>query len=247
MTSKKAHLVAVHDIHALGKEDTDSPLTLKDLSYLLAAEAAFYTVRYEGGDLKRLSKLLQESNNTIRGFIISWDHVPAAFAIYSPMISPKGRGASVENLFITESFRNHGLGKLLSHELASRAINDGADYLEWSTDKRNEPVHGYARSVLKGRRASVLNIDANKLLDPDMPSRLAAKNGWSEANLTTRCIKPNDGPMLEKLGLSPLLIRHSGDLPFIGFITFEKGQLQEPLAVTLGWRHNHTKKIRSSH
>lgn len=247
--SQAGHRLTVHDIHSLlfhtGKEIP--PVSLNSLNTLIAAQANLHTSSYSGSP-EELSKVLKNKNNTLNGFVVFWGNVPVAYSIYYPMLNAeRGRGMYIEDFFISQSFRRHGLGRLVFHELAKRATDDSATYMQWSTDKRNHPVHSYVKGVHGARATGIMDINASSIIHnksdqtQDCPLE-ALRKGWVGANYVTRPIQANDGQFLQQLGMSRSLFRGTGDFSFRGFLTLDKAQ-RVPLAVTLGWWHLSTFKL----
>lgn len=235
--------VEVHDIHGLPLHSGRNipPLSINALSNLIHSQAGLHTSHYSGSP-ETLAKVLKDKRNTLNGFIVLWRGVPAAYSIYYPMLNAeRGRGLYVEDFFIAQSFRGHGLGRLVFHELAKRAVNDGATYMQWSTDRRNLPVHEYVQGIHKATKTHILDINANPVLQKE-GSFVDLRKSWSGANYLTRPIEANDGPFLEKFGVARPIFQNTGDFSVRGFLTTDKSQTI-PIALTLGWWHFSTFKL----
>lgn len=237
--------ITTYDIHDILRSDGECPVTLNTLQFLVRSQAALHMANVNENQ-ERLKTLLKDHGNTLRGFVLYADGIgPAGYAIYYPMIDGRGsRVAYCEDFFIVESFRKHGVAKILFHELAKRTMEDNAEYLQWATDRRNLPVHGFIQNKLGAKHPDVITIAANDLLDPDTMSEISLTDMWNDKDLITRPLRAEDVNLPGRLGLSPNLIRHTGDLPFKGFVTYERGKGTEPLAITPGWVHLSTFQLR---
>lgn len=239
----KEQQVTVHDIHSLRLFSGRNipPVSVNSLSHLINSQAELHTSHYSGSP-EALCGILQDKRNTLNGFAVLWGDVPAAYSIYYPMLNAeRGRGLYVEDFFIGQSFRSHGLGRLVFHELARRAVDDNATYIQWSTDKRNQPVHDYVQGVHRANKTCILDVNADRLLRREgIPDNL--RKDWTAANFTTRPIEANDGPFLSQFGIARSLFQNTGDFSIRGFLTLDKIE-KVPLALTLGWWHFSTFKL----
>jgi len=231
--------IETYSIHDILRGDNNCPVTLNTLQFLVQSQASLHMASAKD-DPERMKMLLKSKGNTLRGFVLyAKDLGPAAYAIYYPMIDSKGaRVAYCEDFFIVESYRGHGVSKILFHELAKRTMQDNAEYLQWATDRRNIPVHNYVQQRLGAKHPNIITISANKLL--------AAKPriDWDSKDLATRPLKVSDVDLPGRLNLSPNIIRNTGDLPFKGFVTFDRSRPNEPLAITPGWIHFSTFQLK---
>ncbi len=235
--------INTYNIHDILHGDGSCPVTLGTLQHLIRSQASLHMADIVD-DQKRLKNLLDSRINSIRGFVMHAEGVgPVAYSIYYPMIDRKGqRVAYCEDFFIVESFRGYGVAKLLFHELAKRTRDDNAEYLQWSTDKRNNPVHSFV-TKLGAKHPNIVTIAASDLLGDRPTPKTMLTEGWSQANFVTRALEPNDMHELPKVGLEEKFIRNTGDMKFKGFITHERGT-GRVVAVTPGWIHTSTFQLK---
>lgn len=239
------------DIHEIltQPDDMRKRKLLKALDFLIGSQASLHRAYYEG-DEDMLGNAIEKRVNTFRGFILHTDEGrPLSYAIYYPMIDSEGkRAAYCEDFYIVESFRGHGVAKILFNEIAQRTLEDGHEYLQWATDKRNGPVHHYVQNKLGCEQAAITTLCVESILDAASnagkqgPVDLAAN--WNNAQYSTRLITENDINRMRALNLGPELIRNTGDLPFKGFITFKGNDLITPVAITPAWKHLSTFRLR---
>ncbi|GLS18834.1 N-acetyltransferase [Labrys miyagiensis] len=86
------------------------------------------------GDLPRVFCDIAEWNGETAGFAL-W------FYNYSTFL---GRhGLFLEDLFVREEFREHGIGKALLRHLAQRCLTEKLGRFEWSVLDWNEPAIGF--------------------------------------------------------------------------------------------------------
>lgn len=83
-----------------------------------------------------------------RAIIAEWDRQPAGYAVFFTSYSTwTGSGLFLEDLFVREPFRGHGVGKALLCQVAEIARKDGhrtirLDVLDW-----NEPAIKFYKSL----------------------------------------------------------------------------------------------------
>jgi hypothetical protein len=235
--------VETYSIHDILDENSNCPVTLGNLQHLVHCQADLHMARAVD-DQARLKSLLEGRKNTLRGFVLHGDTVgPIAYLVYYPMIDSKGsRVAYCEDFYIAESFRGRGTAKILFHELAKRTLADNFEYIQWATDRRNVPVHDFVQKKLGAKQPGVITISANSLL---LNEKDALINAWACKEYMTRPLRGNDVNLPEKLGLSPNIIRNTGDLErFRGFVTTEKSKPNLPVAITPGWIHLSTFQLK---
>ena len=77
------------------------------------------------------------------------DDVPAGFALFFQNYSTfLGRpGLYLEDLFVVEAWRGHGLGRLLLTHLARLVVERDWGRMEWSVLTWNEPAVGFYRRI----------------------------------------------------------------------------------------------------
>lgn len=224
----------IHDFVQIGEGQSNFQ-HLRKLDILIGSQANLHRAHYTG-DTTRLEQAISKRQNTIRGFILhTADDRMVGYAIYYPMIDSEGkRAAYCEDFFITEGYRGKGVAKILFAQLAKSVSDDGADYLQWSTDGRNEPVHGYVSSI-GAIKTDIATLSCDLLLDDRHLKALSAADALNNANYLTRPIETHDVDRVRKLGFSRDLIQATGDHDFRGFITFRADDLNTPVAVTPGW------------
>lgn len=244
MGSSQIINVKTYDIHEILQGDC--PVTLSSLQYLIRCQASLHRAAEINDDPRRLREVLTKQQNTVRGFVLYGEgQGPMAYAIYYPAIDGNGeKVAYCEDFLIVEAYRGHGVARILFHELAKRTLDDGAKHLLWATDKRNSPVHDYVQGKLGAKHPNIITIAATDLLNSNNAAVLALKEGWASGNYATYPIKPNNIRHIQSIGLSPDLIRQTGDLEFKGFITFEKGTAGKVAAVVPGWPHFSTFQLK---
>lgn len=242
--------VICSDIHEIvtQPDEMQKRKLLKALDFLIGSQASLHRAYYEG-DEQMLDHAIENRVNTFRGFILHTEEGrPLSYAIYYPMIDSSGkRAAYCEDFYIVESFRGHGVAKILFNELAQRTLEDGHEYLQWATDKRNGPVHHYVTQKLGCEQTPLSTLCAESILDAGLQ---AGKGGtidlgqdWNNAQYSTRLITENDLNRVKQLNFGPEFIRHTGDLPLKGFITFKGNDMTNPVAITPAWKHLSTFRL----
>ena len=236
--------IKTYDIRDIPHRDRHCPVKLDELQFLIHSQASLHRTKAVH-NLRLLKKLLESRGSTLRGFVLYAENIgPVAYSVYYPMINEKGfRRAYCEDFFITESFRNYGVSKILFHRLAKHVIDAGAGELQWSTDKRNYPVHAFVKEKLGATHPNIITISATSLLDPKSPLTASLTHQWNEKDFITRPLNSEDVNLPELLGLHPDMVRNTGDLSFIGFVTFEKRK-SRPIAITPGWIHTSTFQLK---
>lgn len=230
--SVKEIAVTTYNLHDILKGNAGK-VTIDTLQYLVKSQAHLHHVE-PLENKEKLRRILRTRESTIRGFVLNAEGLgPVGYAIYYPAIDQQGRKvAYCEDFFIAEYARGYGVVNILFHELAKRTLDDGCNYLMWSTDKRNKSVHAIAKNKLKAVHPDQVTIDASTIIDA--PALMPA---WNKATgLVTRPIQSNDVNLVGAVGINSTdLIRHAGELPFKGFITLDTENGNAPVAVTPGW------------
>ena len=90
------------------------------------------------GDHKYAEVVIAEVNETPAGFALFFHN-------FSTFLGKPG--IYLEDLFVLESFRGHGVGKALLARLATLAIERGCGRLEWSVLDWNSDAIGFYRSL----------------------------------------------------------------------------------------------------
>ena len=77
--------------------------------------------------------------------IADWNGRPAGFALWFYTFSTfLGRhGIYLEDLFVRDAYRGHGIGQALLGHLAKRCVTEKLGRLEWSVLDWNEPAIGF--------------------------------------------------------------------------------------------------------
>ncbi len=244
--------VRAYDIHDILR-GSGTPLTVGDLQWIIGCQANLHGCNARK-DENTLKKYLSEHGSTIRGFVLHAEgKMPVAYAIYYQTVDEKGdKVAYCEDFYINDSFRNQGVAKVLFQELAARTLSDNCKYLQWATDGRNQQVLDFVTKKLGAKtpeEIGKITISANELLLQEHRHKLFSDItgrpvGPRRSPYETKPLSPNDLPDLYKVGLSPAIIDGSGALPFKGYITRNKNNPNEVLAVTPGWIHFSTFQLK---
>ena len=95
------------------------------------------------------------------------DGEPAGFALFFRNYSTwSGRpGLYLEDFFVSERFRGHGVGKALFKRMARLAIERGWARMEWAVLDRNRPAHEFyrARGAVAKDQWTVWRLDGDAL------------------------------------------------------------------------------------
>ncbi len=236
--------ITTHEINDILRGVAGCPVTLVGLQRLIHAQAALHRAHADE-DLDGLKSMLKSRGSTLRGFVLHAAGVgPVAYAVYFPMIDGQGeRVAYCEDFFINEAFRGHGVANILFHQLAKKVMDEGAEKLQWATDKRNGPVHTFVQGKLGATHPDIITIAANELLDETKPASLRLTEAWNGKEYKTRLLTPEDSNLVRELGISPNIIRLTGDLSFRGFVTTLRNK-PDPVAITPGWTHLSTFRLK---
>ena len=81
--------------------------------------------------------------------IAEWDGEPAGFAVWFLNFSTfRGRhGIYVEDIFVRQHLRGHGIGKALMARLARRCVEEGYARFEWAVLDWNAPSIAFYKSI----------------------------------------------------------------------------------------------------
>jgi GNAT superfamily N-acetyltransferase len=92
---------------------------------------------------------LESPNPVIHVLIAEWDGTPCGFALYFFNFSTfVGRpGLYLEDLFVRETARKHGIGRALLRALARIARERGCGRMEWAVLDWNEPALRFYKSL----------------------------------------------------------------------------------------------------
>ncbi len=232
----------VHNIQDIiqGVNDLPHSVNINSLNTLIENQASLHRSEYRGAP-STLKRKLDKKGNFIRGFVVYAENMGlAGYSIYYPMINHKGQRASYnEDFFVAESFRGlgrnndgHNVAKIMHHELCKRTKEEGGNILLWATDNRNVPMQKYATKM---------GATEPNLMTYNMKSILGAEKSEIDDGKSiykARRIRPNDIDLIERLGVSPDMIRQNGDLPFKGYIVQNGGAgIDNIVAIVPGWEY----------
>jgi hypothetical protein len=233
------NVVDLHDLPNL------EPKRKKDLfgvlDYFIRAQATLHHAEYDG-EVSSLEENIERRGNTFRGVVIyTRDKLPVAYAVYYPMINGAGeRGNYIEDAFLEPNFRNRGLMQsLVYQQIAKRTLDEGATFMQWSTDKRNHPFHGFS-TKLGAISGDLLTLSTSDLLLESFQPPVSLLEAWKQTQFVTIPIMANHVNALKYLEISADMIRKTGDIDFKGFATFRADNLSKPIAITPGWPHMST-------
>jgi len=83
-----------------------------------------------------------------RALIAEWDHQPAGYALFFGYYSTwVGRGLFLEDLFVREAYRGHGIGKALLAQVARIAVDEHCYGIHWEVLDWNEPAIEFYKSL----------------------------------------------------------------------------------------------------
>lgn len=226
------------DLEHLTAPENQERLSLLD--FFIRSQAALHHAEYHGNPFL-LKDSIERRGNTFRGVVIySGDRLPMAYAVYYPMINATGeRGNYIEDAFVTESFRGRGVMPIVFHELAKRCLDEGALYLQWSTDRRNAPFHRFSQKI-GATHPNVATYVTSGMLDDRYQPPSELKQAWDSTRYVTIPIAATHINKMKSLGITPDILRKTGDIDFKGFVTFRADDMTCPVAVTPGWPHMST-------
>ena len=149
------------EIHAASRNDVTRLLSL--IRALATYEKKPHKVVATETDLARD---LFGTHPKFRALIAEWDGKPAGYASFFYFYSTyEGRAALfLEDLFVLEEFRKHGIGKALLAAVAKQALDEGCFGLRWEVLDWNRPaIEFYERlgaTFLHERKAVAFNEEA---------------------------------------------------------------------------------------
>jgi GNAT superfamily N-acetyltransferase len=109
---------------------------------------------------------------TFRALIAEWAGQAAGYALFFPCYSTwVGRGLFLEDLFVREAFRGHGIGKALLAAVARIAVDERCVVMRWEVLDWNQK----AIDMYKALGAEFLDSWRSVLLTGDALKHLAEK------------------------------------------------------------------------
>lgn len=113
-----------------------------------------------------------EDNPRFRALIAEWDGQPAGYAVFFGYYSTWiGRGLYLEDLFVREQFRGHGIGTALLARVARTAVEDHCRAMHWEVLNWNTR----AIDIYKALGAELHEQWRRVLLPSDALEKLAKK------------------------------------------------------------------------
>ena len=110
------------------------------------------------------------SQPKFRSLIAEWDGQPVGYALFYDFYSSwKGSGIFLEDLFVREQFRSHGIGKALLSHVASIAQREGCYAIRWEVLDWNKTAMEFYKSL----GARFVDEWRQVLLEADALNRLA--------------------------------------------------------------------------
>jgi GNAT superfamily N-acetyltransferase len=83
-----------------------------------------------------------------RVLVPEWDGKPAGYALlYEFYSSFAGRGLFLEDIYVREEFRGHGIGKALMAEAAAIAVREGFWGVRWEVLDWNRPAIDFYKTL----------------------------------------------------------------------------------------------------
>jgi|GEM_PF-2657863 len=231
------------DFLHLGNGDSTRGKQLNALNHLIHSQADMHESLYHGNP-NTLGRAIKDRASTFRGFIVhSEEGRPAAYCVYYPMVDAEGkRAAYCEDIFIVEAFRGYGIFSSVLKELARLTVSENLEYVQWSTDARNNDF--LAASKSKGIvRAPIHKWDCMGLMDHGRCNSVAQKAHIDTSEYIARPLNKDDIYRVASLGHSKDLITNTGDLDFRGFIVFHKDDRNAPVAIVPGWKRLSTFRL----
>lgn len=111
---------------------------------------------------------MEESAPPFECLIAEIDGEPAGFALFFRNYSTwSGRpGLYLEDFFVSEGFRRHGVGKALFNRMAQLVLERGWARMEWSVLDRNRPAQEFyrARGATAKDQWTVWRLDGDALV-----------------------------------------------------------------------------------
>jgi len=244
MTDTQTHPVPVVD------EETTTRLNAAEVWPFIEGQANLHGVGIAGSlatfqeHLKQDKQRVTTRPDAIRLLncrIYTLDDEPAGYALYNPAFDSKGNfGFYMEDVFVAESARRHGLGRTIWARISKRALQENATFIKWVTDGRNETMKKFAEKHLYAVKPDEENLDGTPLL--------AANSTLNEDYLKrfeTRAITIYDAAVLKELGMEEpeeLAQKSHNRLPLVGFITREQSSPNTVVAATVAYLNYSTFK-----
>lgn len=158
------------------------------------------------------------------------DDDPGGYVMFNPAFDGDGRyGFYMEDIFVEKNAREHGIGSVIIRSLANKALNEGAKFIKWETDKRNTRMMEWTENNFGAARINEVNLDATPLLSSELSLPSGAENAY-----ITRPITLYDAGAIRNLGITTneAAVKSEGGLPLVGFLTWEKEEARAAVAVT---------------
>lgn len=211
-----------------------TPCSLRDVEFLLSGQAHTHKTRYTG-NLSELRNKLGRTNTALKGIVLYSEQYGAiALAtLFTGFHKGGQRKFYAEDLFVASDFRNHGVFRVLFHEVAKYTVNNGGHHLQWETMSNNPKMQAVIQHY-GAIRPDVVTLGASHLLDPKYKFPEGLREAWQNNAYETSIITSQHTGDLGRLGIDPQIVWASGDLPFSGFITHER-ETKTPVAATAAW------------
>lgn len=227
-------ITSIHEFVRLSSA-TERDLRLNTLSHLIHSQADMHE-SLSFTNAQKLGSAIEKRAHLFRGFVVhSEEGRPAAYCVYYPMLDHTGkRAAYCEDIFIVEAWRGYGIFNVVLNELAKRTLREGLEYVQWSTDTRNNDF--LAASHKKGiQRADIEKYECPALMNAELCNAFANASPDPQKRYIAQPIEKNHLYDLETLGVPPELLTMTGEMDFRGFIVLDKENRSKPVAIAPGW------------
>lgn len=119
------------------------PIDLPAIVDLLREFAAFEDLsEYCTVTEERLHKAMFDDNSVVEGLLAFDSETPVAYALYYPNFSSfRGeRGIHLDDIFIKDEYRKHGVGEALLKRIAQNAASRGFERIDFNVLEWNTPA-----------------------------------------------------------------------------------------------------------